>query len=141
MQNEIQRAKRYKRPLSLIIFDIDHFKKINDTYGHKVGDEVLKALSKLIKKNIRKIDFAARWGGEEFVILAPETNVEGAKKLAEKLRQAVETYKFPTVGKVTISLGVAQLEPDEKPEDFIVRADMALYKAKEGGRNRVEIAI
>ncbi|EDP74082.1 GGDEF domain-containing protein [Hydrogenivirga sp. 128-5-R1-1] len=141
LQREIQRAKRYKRPLSLIIFDIDHFKKINDTYGHKVGDEVLKALAKLIKKNIRKTDFAARWGGEEFVILAPETNVEGAKKLAEKLRQAVETYKFPTVGKVTISLGVAQLEPDEKPEDFIVRADMALYKAKEGGRNRVEIAI
>ncbi len=141
LQQEIQRAKRYKRPLSLIIFDIDHFKKINDTYGHKVGDEVLKELANIIKKNIRKTDFAARWGGEEFVILAPETNLEGAKKLAEKLRQAVENHKFPTVGKVTISLGVAQLEPDEKPEDFIVRADMALYKAKEGGRNRVEVAI
>jgi diguanylate cyclase (GGDEF)-like protein len=141
LQNEIERAKRYKRPLSLIIFDIDHFKKINDTYGHKVGDEVLKELAKLIRKNIRKFDFAARWGGEEFVILAPETDIEGAKNLAEKLRKEVEKHKFLQVNKVTISLGVAQYNFEESPEEFVVRADLALYKAKEGGRNRVEVAI
>ena len=140
LSKEIERAKRYKRYLSLIIFDIDHFKRINDTYGHKVGDEVLKTLSKIIKENIRKTDFAARWGGEEFVILAPETDIEGASKLAEKLRKAVESYTFPTVKNITISLGVAQYNFEEKPEDFVVRADMALYKAKEGGRNRVEVA-
>ncbi len=140
LKREIERARRYKRPLSLIIFDIDHFKRINDTYGHKVGDEVLKELAKLIKKNIRKTDFAARWGGEEFVILAPETDLDGAVKLAEKLRQTVEKHEFPTVKNVTISLGVAQYIDGESPEEFVIRADMALYKAKEGGRNRVEVA-
>ncbi|RMA97715.1 GGDEF domain-containing protein [Hydrogenothermus marinus] len=139
LSQEIERARRYKRPLSLIVFDIDHFKKINDTYGHKVGDEVLKALAKLVRKKVRKTDFVARWGGEEFVILAPETDLEGAKKLAEKIRQAVENYEFPTVKKVTISLGVAQLKEDDTPDDFIVRADKALYKAKEGGRNQVQV--
>ncbi len=140
LQKEIERAKRYKRPLSIIVFDIDHFKKINDTYGHKIGDDVLKSLAKIIKSSVRKTDFAARWGGEEFVILLPETDLEGARKVAEKLREKVEKHKFPGVGKVTISLGVAQLKDNEDPNDFIVRADMALYKAKEGGRNRVEVA-
>jgi len=140
LKKEIERAKRYKRPLSLIIFDIDHFKRINDTYGHKVGDEVLRELAKVIKSIIRKTDFVVRWGGEEFVILAPETDLDGALKLAEKLRQTVEKHQFPTVKNVTISLGVAQYIDEETPEEFIIRADMALYKAKENGRNRVEVA-
>jgi len=140
LKKEIERVKRYKRPLSLIIFDIDHFKRINDTYGHKVGDEVLKELAKVIKKSVRKTDFVARWGGEEFVILALETDLEGAFKLAEKIRKTVEEHEFPTVKNVTVSLGVAQYIDGESPEDFIIRADMALYKAKEGGRNRVELA-
>ncbi|HIE59298.1 MAG TPA: GGDEF domain-containing protein [Hydrogenothermaceae bacterium] len=140
LKKEVERAKRYKRPLSLIIFDIDHFKRINDTYGHKVGDEVLKELAKIIKSVIRKADFVARWGGEEFVILAPETDLDGALNLAEKLRQTVEKHQFPTVKNVTISLGVAQYIDGETPEEFIIRADMALYKAKENGRNRVEVA-
>ena len=140
LKKEIERAKRYKRPLSLIIFDIDRFKRINDTYGHKVGDEVLRELAKVIKSIIRKTDFLVRWGGEEFVILAPETDLDGALKLAEKLRQTVEKHQFPTVKNVTISLGVAQYIDEETPEEFIIRADTALYKAKENGRNRVEVA-
>lgn len=139
--NEIERAKRYKRPLSLIIFDIDHFKKINDTYGHDVGDYVLQELAKLIKKHIRKQDFAFRWGGEEFIILLPETNAQGAMKLAEKLRHIIETHKFKKVGRVTISLGVTEYSSGDKDIDEVVkRADNALYLSKKNGRNRATLA-
>ena len=140
-QNEIERAKRYKRALSLIIFDIDHFKRINDTYGHNIGDYVLLELSNLIKKNIRKNDIAFRWGGEEFIVLAPETDIDGASKLAEKLREAVENFNFDKVGKVTISLGVAEYNEnkDKDIDSLINRADEALYISKESGRNRVTI--
>ncbi len=142
ISNEIERAKRYNRPLSLIIFDIDHFKKINDTFGHNIGDYVLKTIATIIKKNIRKNDTPFRWGGEEFIVLTPETDINGAATFAEKLREAVENYKFDKVVKVTISLGVAQYDPkkDKDIDSLINRADEALYKSKESGRNRVTIA-
>ena len=139
--NEIERSKRYKRPLSLIIFDIDHFKKINDTYGHDIGDYVLQELAKLIKKHIRKQDFAFRWGGEEFIILLPETDAQGAMKLAEKLRHIIESHKFKKVGQVTISLGVTEYSSSDKDIDEVVkRADNALYLSKKNGRNRATLA-
>lgn len=138
---EVERSKRYKRPLSLIIFDIDYFKRINDKYGHNVGDYVLKKLSKIVKDSIRKSDFLFRWGGEEFIVLAPETDINGAEKLAEKLRKAVEDFEFDTIKYVTISLGVAQYN-DKKDKDIdslINRADKALYVSKESGRNCVTV--
>lgn len=141
--NEIDRAKRYKRPLSVVMFDIDHFKRINDTFGHNIGDYVLKTLSKIIKENIRKQDWAFRWGGEEFIVLLPETDIDGAYIAAEKLREAVEEYIFDKVGRVTISLGVATYNEEidkNNIESFINRVDEALYKAKESGRNKVVIA-
>ncbi len=141
--SELERSQRYKRPLSIIMFDIDHFKKINDTFGHGIGDYVLKTLSKIIKNSIRKSDYLFRWGGEEFIILATETNTDQAKTLAEKIRDAIEKYNFDKVHKVTISLGVASYneEIDKNSIDSLInRADEALYKAKESGRNRVEIA-
>lgn len=141
--SEMERAKRYKRPLSIVMFDIDHFKRINDTYGHNIGDYVLKTLSKIIKENIRKNDWAFRWGGEEFIVIAPETDLEDAVKLAEKLREAVEKYDFDKVHRVTISIGVANYKEDidkNNIDSLVNRADEALYRAKEGGRNRVEVA-
>jgi len=139
---EIERATRYKRPLSLIIFDIDFFKKINDKYGHNIGDYVLKELAKIVKNSVRKNDSIFRWGGEEFIILVPETNIVGAQNLAEKLRKAVENYEFDTVNFVTISLGVAQYNEDiDKDIDSLIsRADEALYKSKEAGRNMVTVS-
>ncbi|BCD59935.1 MULTISPECIES: GGDEF domain-containing protein [unclassified Nitratiruptor] len=140
-ESEIKRSHRHKRPLSVILFDIDHFKKINDTYGHDIGDAVLQELAKIIKKNIRKYDYAIRWGGEEFLILAPETDEKQAFAMAEKLRKAVESHTFPEVGKVTISLGVASVDPNESIDQAIKKADNALYSSKLGGRNKTTIAL
>lgn len=135
---EYERAKRNKKPISIILFDIDFFKKINDTYGHNTGDYVLKKTAEIVKRNTRKIDYLIRWGGEEFLILMPETDLEFAVKVAEKLRVLVENYQFKDVGKVTISLGVTQIKIGEKLDHAIKRADDALYLAKNRGRNRVE---
>ncbi len=142
-QVEVDRSRRNGKPFSIIIFDIDHFKKINDHYGHDVGDYVLAAIAKLVSKNIRKYDFFFRWGGEEFVILSPETDAEGAFKLAEKIRKLVESFPFEKVGKVTISLGLSQFYPesDKGVEDVIKRADNALYQSKREGRNKTNIAL
>lgn len=134
---ELKRADRYNEPLSIIMLDIDHFKKINDTYGHLRGDEVLKSLSAVIKQHMRSSDYFVRWGGEEFIVLATETLLEGAKTLAENLRAKVEEFNFEEVGTITISLGVAQKQIDESEADFLNRVDEALYKAKNGGRNQV----
>lgn len=135
---ETERAKRSGKPISLIIFDIDFFKKINDRYGHNAGDYVLKKISEIIKNNIRKADYIVRWGGEEFLLLLPETDIDGAKKLAEKLRAVVENFSFKDIGNVTISLGVTQMKTGENLDQAIKRADEALYMAKNKGRNRVE---
>ncbi|MCF8088895.1 MAG: diguanylate cyclase [Desulfotignum sp.] len=137
LTNEIQRAQRYSTPLSLIIFDIDHFKRVNDSYGHLAGDAVLKNLTQLVVSTLRETDIFARWGGEEFVIQTPETTLDGAIKLAEKLRSKIETHDFSEPEKITTSFGVTTLKKGDNTISLINRADEALYRAKEGGRNQV----
>jgi len=136
MISEAKSDYRYK--LSLIMFDIDFFKKVNDTYGHQVGDYVLKSLGDLIRKTLRSDDVVARWGGDEFTILC---NVNGysAEMLAQKLRRQIEAYKFETVGQITCSFGVSEYHKGDSEESFLERTDKALYMAKENGRNRVEV--
>lgn len=123
--------------LSLIFIDIDHFKKINDTYGHNVGDQVLLAFSQVLSANTRTHDLLARWGGEEFVLACPDTTLDNAYGLAEKLRRCIEENDWPKALQVTASFGVAQMLAQESPTDFIARADKALYVAKAQGRNCV----
>jgi len=137
---EVQRSGRSKRPFSVIILDLDKFKDINDEYGHPVGDEVLKGSAQLLAGNIRKTDVLGRWGGEEFLIICPETNLEGARNLAETLRQLLEGHKLSCPCKLTASFGVAQHGRDESATNLMRRADKALYEAKAQGRNRVCVA-
>ena len=135
---ENRRVARYpEQPLSLMLFDLDHFKEINDTHGHPVGDQVLVELTRRIQDHLRSVDVLARWGGEEFMVLLPHTRGEAAVKLAEKLRQLVAGEPFPEVGQVTSSFGVAEYRPHETPAQWLKRVDDALYAAKAGGRNRV----
>lgn len=140
MELEQARCTRYRVPFTLILFDIDHFKHINDTYGHPVGDAVLQELAGLIGANIRPGDLFARWGGEEFVVLASNCSLSGVRLFAEKLRHIIDSQIFPTVGHVTCSFGVAEFQPGESPEAFLSRVDEGLYRAKQQGRNRVEYA-
>lgn len=135
---ETARSKRHGGPLSLIIFDFDNFKCINDRFGHSAGDAVLIHSAELTQQNIRKTDTLFRWGGEEFIILSPETTLEDAAALADKLRLLIEAFVFPGGVKVTASFGVAQFAPGESIEDTVQRADKALYQAKGAGRNCVE---
>ena len=123
--------------LSLIFIDIDHFKNINDAYGHNVGDQVLQAFARTLSENTRTQDLLARWGGEEFVLACPETNLENACGLAEKLRRCISEHQWPKGLQITASFGVAQMLEQESPTDFIARADKALYVAKAQGRNCV----
>lgn len=150
LQKEVNRTKRYKHSLALILCDIDFFKKVNDTYGHQAGDEILKGFVSCINESIRKnIDWVARYGGEEFIVVLPETNLENARIVAEKLRKVIAKMvieKEEKEIKITVSSGVTSLEPetpDEKclPELMINKADERLYVAKEEGRNRVKIGI
>jgi diguanylate cyclase (GGDEF)-like protein/hemerythrin-like metal-binding protein len=134
---ESGRAKRYGIPASLILFDVDHFKRINDRYGHQVGDAVLVNLTRRVAHSLRDTDCIARWGGEEFAVLTPCTPVSGAEVLAEKIRRVVAEDDFDVVGRVTISVGVTQLRPGETAAHWIARADQLLYEAKRAGRNRV----
>lgn len=144
LSEEFARAKRHKSQLSLALFDIDFFKKINDTHGHNAGDAILRELGKLISTNTRTCDIAARYGGEEFALILPETSQSMAYELMDRLRGLVELEIFNKTDipiKATISIGVAQLDlTDTSPLDFCERTDKALYKAKESGRNRVERA-
>lgn len=135
---ELMRDERYRNGLSLVICDLDKFKNINDQYGHYTGDMVLKAFTKLVSRNIRASDIFARWGGEEFVLLLPETRLETAIEIAEKLRIETEKHMFPAVGHVTSSFGVTQYLDGDNEATLIRRADEALYKAKDNGRNMVE---
>jgi diguanylate cyclase (GGDEF)-like protein len=132
-------VKQHGMALSLIMFDIDHFKQFNDTYGHQVGDEVLVELAELVLNHTRSTDLFARWGGEEFVKLLPDTAIEGAIKVANLLCQAVENHRFSQGLKVTCSFGVTQMVVSDTREHFIKRCDQALYQAKTNGRNRVEV--
>lgn len=137
IRDEISRSTRYQVPLSLILFDIDHFKKVNDTFGHDVGDNVLRSVAEVLKENTRKSDMAGRWGGEEFLVLLPQTGAELSKKAAEKLRIALEEKHVQQVGRVTASFGVAKFLAGDDVDTFIKRADLALYDAKRNGRNQV----
>jgi len=140
LAGEILRSQRYKSPLSLMFYDIDHFKDVNDAHGHQVGDKVLIQLSRFIQGCIRDTDLLARWGGEEFVILVPGSDGQTAARFAEKLRDAIGQVVFDTVETATCSFGVAQYADGDTAETFISRADAALYRAKINGRNRVELA-
>lgn len=142
MEQECHRSRRISAPLSLLIFDIDHFKQINDQYGHLVGDEVLRQLVRHIRERLRKSDVLTRWGGEEFAILLPETPLEGACALAEHLRVSVAADRLGNdLPPVTISVGVTTVEPQREPQKSFQRADEALYAAKRSGRNRVYVAL
>lgn len=136
---ELERSLRYHQPISLIFFDIDHFKRVNDTYGHACGDNVLCELVNVVRRNIRASDMLFRWGGEEFALLATSTHYRAASKLANSLRSKVAAHPMPNVGHITISLGVAEFFGGESEEDWFNRADQALYQAKGSGRNRVVI--
>ena len=141
LEREFNRSRRYDRALSLILFDIDHFKRCNDTYGHLAGDNLLRLLGSTVKARLRREDIFARTGGEEFGILLPEIDLDGARITADKVRKLVEAtplrYEQAVIA-CTISLGVAQMAPgDAAPEALYKRADERLYEAKQGGRNRV----
>ena len=138
LDTEIQRQQRYKREFALIMFDIDNFKNINDTYGHDVGDIVLKVLSNIAKDSTRSTDIVSRWGGEEFMILLPETSLDDAINIANKIRTTIQAYKFEQIEHfITISLGVTTFKiEDDTKEQLLKRVDIALYKAKENGKNQ-----
>lgn len=133
---ELQRSQRYINSLSLLFFDIDYFKNINDTYGHDMGDKALTAFANIIQTNIREYDIFARWGGEEFILMLPQTDLGAAFKIAEKLRKKVEEHDFGIMGQITCSIGISMLKKNDDEKSLIKRADKALYKAKKSGRNR-----
>ena len=139
LEKEINRVERYQSNLSLIMFDIDHFKEVNDNYGHDIGDQVLIKLTKLVSRLIRETDVFARWGGEEFMILTPHTNLNQAIELAERIRKTIQEAKMNKVDYITCSFGVTAFKPksDADEDDFTKRVDNALYQAKENGRNQV----
>ncbi|RUM28386.1 MAG: hypothetical protein DSY42_08485 [Aquifex sp.] len=142
-EKELSRASRLGDSFSIILLDIDNFKKINDTYGHDVGDIVLRTVAEVLKKNVRKMDMVARWGGEEFIVMLPNTNLESAVKVAEKLRKLIERtkIKLPSgeVINITVSAGVSSFKGQRSLDEIIKEADIALYAAKNRGKNRVEI--
>lgn len=136
LEKAIKQAYRYNHDLSLILTDIDHFKKVNDTHGHLAGDNILTEMGALLKKFCRVSDLAVRWGGEEFIIVMPETNIAGGTVLAEKIREGVAAHDFPVVPGITASFGVATLKKEGMAR-LLKDADEALYAAKENGRNQV----
>jgi len=138
LAHETERSKRYGTPLSLLIIDIDYFKAVNDTYGHPVGDKVLREISQLLKTHCRASDTLGRWGGEEFLVVCPETDSEAALKFAELLRSEVDNHEFATPTGATISIGVAEIHPAQTVEMLLEDADAALYQAKKTGRNCVQ---
>lgn len=138
LSHEVLRAARYDTPFCIILLDIDHFKDINDSYGHQMGDGVLKQIAQTLKQNTRKVDTVGRWGGEEFLIVMPSVRIEGGAQLAEKLRAEIEQHVFDPIGTRTASFGVAEYRDGDTLESLIKRVDEALYRAKTNGRNRVE---
>lgn len=138
LREELERSTRYGHPLAMILLDLDYFKQTNDNYGHLAGDMVLKSVVAFIRQIIRSSDTLGRWGGEEFMLLAPETNLAQAARLAEKVRQSIACCAIDGVGQITVSCGVAEMRTGDREEDLIKRADDALYAAKRRGRNRVE---
>jgi len=137
---EIIRNDRHQHPLSVIMIDIDHFKKINDIHGHQAGDQTLQLLTRTITDIVRTTDIFGRIGGEEFALVLPETDKLAAKELAERIRQCIENTIFPAIEHITISLGVTQYYTDDNSSTIFNRVDVALYAAKESGRNKVVVA-
>lgn len=137
VQAELERARRSGRPFAVILFDLDHFKAVNDDFGHLVGDRVLTDFSRILSTHIRRYDMAGRWGGEEFLILCPDTDAASAATLAQRICQTVRGHAFETGRRQSVSAGVAACEEGSGPENLIGRADQALYGAKEAGRDRV----
>ena len=139
LDREMKRSERFKQPLSLIMFDIDRFKEVNDRFGHDAGDATLKATTTIADDAVRETDLVARYGGEEFIVVCTGTQLHGARVLAEKILKAIEAHEFARAGRVTISLGIAEFRSIDSIEAFIKRADDALYKAKSSGHNRTEL--
>lgn len=137
LHQEFERFKRYKQPLTLILVDIDNFKKINDIFGHTVGDEVLISFAEIISSSTRNTDFIGRWGGEEFIVICPQTTSCAGVIIAEKLRSCIETSEFNTIGSCTASFGVTEINEDDDFISIFNRCDTALYRSKNDGRNRV----
>ncbi len=138
LENEIQRATRYNTAFSVILTDVDHFKDVNDRLGHQAGDEVLTKIADVIRSSVRATDLVGRWGGEEFVIVSPQTDIGGSFSLAEKIRARLESADLGEIDHRTASFGVTAFADGDDIEDIIARADAGLYAAKQGGRNRVE---
>lgn len=144
LKHETEYAQETNAPLSLLLLDIDHFKKVNDTFGHLIGDKVLRFVATNLKRSIKGRDLAARYGGEEFAIILPETHIQGACSIAEQIRITIsagtlkDTKSQESYGSVTLSIGVAQFNKDDMPNDLLQRADEALCRAKEHGHNRIE---
>ena len=142
LDEEMKRSQRYGKPLTFMMFDIDHFKSFNDTYGHQQGDSILREMGLLLRRGLRKMDIPARYGGEEFAIVLPETNIKNASKVATRLKRDIDSFAFPGNSEplhVTVSIGLSEFDQrrDNTKETLIKRADLALYRAKKSGRNRV----
>ncbi len=137
LTEEEQRTARYGNPFCVLLLDIDHFKRVNDAFGHDVGDEVLREMADLLFKSVRSVDHVGRWGGEEFLLILPEVGLEEARLSAMRLKGLIETHPFEPAGPITASFGVAEFNQSEGLGALIKRADAALYGAKEEGRNRV----
>jgi diguanylate cyclase (GGDEF)-like protein len=135
---EMERAKRINYPLSMLMFDLDNFKDVNDIYGHSFGDMMLKQVADIIRAHTRKINLLVRWVGDEFIIISVDTPLEGAATHSERLRQAIEFFSFEKVGKLTASFGVAQFKKDDTKDSVLKRLNDALYRAKNQGGNWVE---
>lgn len=140
LEHELNRSERYHSPLSIAMFDIDHFKKVNDTFGHDVGDDVLKAVAGIAKEQLREVDILSRWGGEEFMIISAETTLEQMHKLTERIRLAIENYHGVDGVKVTASFGIGEFQHGETQKQLLKRVDDALYLAKASGRNQLKVA-
>lgn len=137
LNKELKRAKRYQNTFSVILFDVDDFKKINDTYGHNAGDKVLKNISRIVSNKVRESDYFGRWGGEEFILVIPQTNLENAAILAEEIRKGFEAFDFDEPSRVTCSFGVSEYSGETESSELVLKADEALYTAKENGKNKV----
>jgi len=135
----LRKAEIYKESFTIILLDIDHFKQVNDQYGHNIGDQVLVQLALLVKSQLRSQDIFARWGGEEFVILSKDSTRNDSYALADRLRESIESFPFDEVGRITCSFGVSQYEKNDNATVLLKRVDEALYRAKNNGRNRVSM--
>jgi diguanylate cyclase (GGDEF)-like protein len=139
LQRELNFSARMGSPFSLILFDVDHFKQINDAYGHMTGDRVLRGTAQLVSRSIRSMDCLGRWGGEEFLLVLPQTDLTAATLLAERLRELLSRRSFEGVDCVTASFGVTSFRPGQELEDLLHAADRAMYRAKQNGRNQVAV--